>query len=391
MKDKTIKNIAFSKNTPSAFLVMSPFQLLCAIEAIREFCISEYRIVFVCYESFEKRNNQMKLMAEDLGLEFDYYSLGHFSFDTLAPDIENDRKYSRIFIGDYYVTCLMELSVKYADKKAVLVYMDDGNSSISLLQGIRRDNRPSRWIDFLQWYRNDFIKKEKWREELCHRLEDRGILCSNFFYTIYSDIKSSKFVLYPNKFIGFVTQFCEENKENGIIYIVGPAIEAYAEQNRIREVDIESILWNKLAELRVMYENKKIVYIPHGRDANENVVGFCKMLNIEYRRINETIEYYMAKYCVQPYAVYGINSTALLNIKKMYPETTIVNWFLNKKYDNSFYPFFKSVANYYNKNNIIIDIIKYPSPTFKERVKIVCVNVYGLLCLVFRKLGLRDC
>lgn len=390
MKNKLEKSIAFSKYTPSVFFVMSPFQLLCAIEAIRDFCISEYKMVFVCLEDFEKRNNQMKLMAKDMGVVYDYYSLGHFSFDSLISNIDRysineDKKYSRIFIGDYYVTELLELSVKYASEKAILVYMDDGNSSISLLQGIRRDNRPSRWSNFLHWYKNEYKKKKVAREILCRKLYDRGIICSNCFYTIYSDLKSRKFILYPNEFnLGWL-QFDNVKVEKDVIYIVGPAIEVYAKQNRIRIVDVESIMWSKLSEIRSIYENKEIIYIPHGRDTNEFVAEFCKMLNIKYKRIDETIEYYMAKHSANPCVVCGINSTALLNIKRMFPETTVVNWFLDKKFDNSFYSFFRSVANYYEKNGIVVDVIKYPCRTFKEWLKSVYGNLYGFACLFLKK------
>lgn len=393
MKDKAIKNIAFSKYTPSAFFVRSPFQLLCAMGAIRDFSISEYRIVFVCYEGFEKRNNQMKSMAMDFGVEYDYYTSSQYSFEQLASDIDSRgmgecNKYSRIFIGDYYILSMLELSIKYAAKRAVLLYMDDGNSSITLLQGIRRDDRPSNWRLFFQWYKNDYKKEKSERLDLYKKLENRGVICSNCFYTIYSDIKSKKFILYPNMLNGLTQQFSDIKCKGNMLYVVGPAIEAYAKQNRIRIVDVESIMWNKLSELRSVYPNNEIVYIPHGRDENKYVMEFCQMLNIKYKPIDETIEYHLVKRSSAPYAVYGINSTALLNIKRIYPDTIVVNWFLDKKYNNSFYSFFKAVAVYYKKNGIIIDIIKYPGRTIKENCKCIYNNVYSLVSLFFKKIGI---
>lgn len=393
MKKKSVENIAFSKYTPSAFFVRSPFQLLCAIEAIRDFSISEYRIVFVCNEGFEKRNNQMRSMAINMGVEYDYYTSSQYSFERLASDIDSSEigecnKYSRIFIGDYYILSMLELSIKYATKRAILLYMDDGNSSITLLQGIRRDDRPSNWQNYFQWYKNVYKKEKSKRLDLYKKLERRGIVCSNCFYTIYSDIKSKKFILYPNKLNGLAEQFSEIKSKSKMLYIVGPAIEAYAKQNRIRIVDVESIMWNKLSELRLGYPDNEIVYIPHGRDENKYIMEFCQILNIEYKPIDEIIEYYLVKSYSAPYAVYGINSTALLNIKRIYPNAIVVNWFLDKKYNNSFYSFFRTVAVYYKKNGIIIDIIKYPGRTLKENCKCIYNNVYGLVRLFFKKIGI---
>ncbi len=381
MKKKSVENIAFSKYTPSVFFVMSPFQLLCAIEAIREFCISEYKMVFVCNVGveYEKRNEQMKSMALDFGVEYDYFSLDLLLSGIDCCGVEENKKYSRIFIGDYNATFLLELSEKYAKTQAILLYIDDGNSSITLLQGIRRDDRPSSWRSLLRWYKYDYKKKKSNRKKIYEKLGNRGIICSNCFYTIYNDIKSKKFIIYPNRLKNLVYKSCELNSNDEIIYVVGPAIDAYAKQNRIRIVDVESIMWNKLSELRSIYGSKEIVYIPHGRDRDVYVMDFCHMLGIKYMRIDETVEYYMVKNVKNPYAVYGINSTALLNIKRIYPKATVVNWFVDKKYDNSFYLFFKSVANYYKKNGIEIEVIKYPNLSFKERMNIVYNNIDGLL------------
>lgn len=385
----------FAKGTPSCFFVMSAFQFVCAIEAIYEFEIKDFKLVFVLntIKEFECRNEQMRKMARQMAVKYDEIAYDKISYDEFCSKsglfaIKANKRYERIFVGDFNAIGLLILSARYATSNAVLLYTDDGNSSISLFRGTRRDNRPFGWRQQLTWYKSVYRVQKRKREGLYKDLLKEGIKCTNSFFTIYNDIKTRHFNLYPNTFQHLVKNVQAQTDKKQCIVIIGSALSAYAEQNRITISEIEAITWLQLSKVREEYETDTIVYIPHGRDSNPNVPVFCKTLDIGYMRIEETIEYYMLRNDFQPFMVCGYNSTALLNIKKMFPLARTVNWFIDKKYNNSFYPFFYTVRKYYEQNGIETDVIKYPSLTACERAKSLLGNVLGILKLVLKKLHL---
>lgn len=385
----------FAKGTPSCFFVMSAYQFVCAIEAIYEFEIVDYKIIFVMNTSaeFDCRNEQMRKMAKQMNIEYEELAYNDISYDEFCTKsglfaTKENKRYERIFVCDYNAVGLLMLSVRYATPNAVLLYTDDGNSSISLFRGTRRDNRPSGWRQQLNWYKSVYRVQKRKKERLYDDLMTEGIKCTNSFFTIYNDIKARNFNLYPNTFQHLVKNVQAKKDSIQCIVIVGSALSAYAEQNRISIAEIEAITWFQLSKVREEYEPYTIIYIPHGRDTNPNVANFCQMLNIDYSRIEETIEYYLLRNGLQPFLVCGYNSTALLNIKKMFPLARIVNWFIDKKYNNSFYPFFATVRKYYEQNGIETDVIKYPSLTTRERTKMFSSNVSGLLKHMLKKLHL---
>jgi hypothetical protein len=50
------KHAEFEKGEPSLFIIGSPFQLLCAYEAIHTFNIYDYKIIVVYNESDSRKN-----------------------------------------------------------------------------------------------------------------------------------------------------------------------------------------------------------------------------------------------------------------------------------------------------------------------------------------------
>ncbi len=389
---KNIKNrIEFAKVTPSCFLVMSPFQILCALEAIAEFDIHDFKFVYVMNSEFIQRNEQMRLMAHQMQFQYDEYDMKEISYNDFIKSegifsAHKKGKYDRIFIGDYYATFLLMLSVLYASDSATLLYTDDGNSSISILQGKPRDNRPMGWKQQLTWYKNVYKVQQKERNEVQNRLCEAGVKCTNSFFTIYSDVKTKLFSIYPNHLCHLSDRITTKQAENQVVIIVGAALSAYAAQNRIEEIELEAITWKQLSNIRARHADMDIVYIPHGRDTNLNVPHFCDILHMSYQRIEEPIEYYLLKSGMQPKYIYGFNSTALLNLKRIFSAAQVSNWFIEKEYDNSYYKFFNEVRKYYEQNGIETEVIKYPQPTMSERVELLVNNVYGIFKLIARKL-----
>lgn len=387
MKDRYVDK-AFAKQLASAFIVGSPFQLLCAIEAIHEFGIREYQIAFLLQRE-SPRNPQMFAMAEKYGVEYDLYYMGDFNNDYRTNSgiyLDNTKqKYDRIFLGDYDGTMYNMLAPIYGKQGAVTLYMDDGNSTVLFLKGVYKAQKPKNWRKKLNWYRNSIVGKSKFTKELEKKY---GVHESNCFFTVYN-MKSKKFQIYPNEltYVQSLANKEPEKKENAIL-IVGTSPQVFAEEvHQVALSLMEAIHWQKLEEIRNKYPQERIIYIPHGRDNNPNIPQFCSILNIEYRKIDEPIETYTLKSDINPVAIYGFGSAALMVFHKIFPAVEIISWRIKHAYGKSEDRINKIINDYYKKDGIKEDIIWLPKGSRIEQAGTGFVdNIKSILCLVRDKI-----
>lgn len=377
MKDKNIENIAFSKHTPSVFLVMSPFQLLCAIESVHVFDISDYKIVFALSHKYVVRNNQMIQMAEQMSIDYDLQYIDDLYIDDYINDkpipifnteSQGIKKYKRIFIGDYPHLGLHILAVAYADKDAIMLYMDDGVASISIFNGLYKGrcyvsefNKPKLWWDQLSWYKNVYKKQKQKTDRLIDKLRKEGIYCSNCFFSLYGDINTKKYSLYPNTLSYLSTNYRNKVCDREGVFVIGTVIKEYARRRSVQEKDLEEVLQTKLIEVKKKWSDKEIFYIPHGRDVNKNVQSLCESLNITYMMLDSSIEYHIMKSNFYPVALYGFASTALYTLKLLYPQSEVINWQIDNKNEGNtiFYKSSNLIVDYYAKHGIENDSISY--------------------------------
>lgn len=378
--------LAFAKHTPSAFIVGSPFQLLCAIEAIHEFEIEEYRIAVVV-ERNNRRLDQLRAMAEYYHLDYDLYWAGEDirDFYTKTGVFANSEKqiYPRIFVGDYYIPMYNIYSAIYAAKNAIMVYMDDGNSTVLCLKGMSNLTKPTNWRKRLNWYRNKYERKRG----VLNALEKEKIYDSRCFFTIYSDVKTKRYKLYKNT-LSHVTRLASpaEKKQTNLILIVGAPITVYADEVfRINESIIEAAHWTILSRIRNQYPNDQILFIPHGRDNNKAVSQFCENLDIEYRKIDEPIETYILRNAISPLVIYGFESSALANFHVIYPSAKILTLSMkiaSEKEDE----ISKTIRAYYKSIGIEEEVVLLPPVKREGYMLELKRNVLSLIKLIRDKL-----
>ena len=347
------KNIsfAFKKHEPSLFIIGSPFQLLCAMEAIHEFEIDDFEFVLTLYPD-NTRNGQLINMINDLGYQYkriDASSLTFKNFILQKKWVKTCRKYHRVFIGEYMCYEKRYLAARVAKNKAAIVFLDDGNSSIALFDSGNQHKRC-----FLS---NSLLTKQG----IKHTIFDtygacRGLLLNKYFYSIYHDIPNDGFIVYPNSLSHLISQ--SDAKVQDQVLVVGTVSEHFCRQMGISESVFENILQKRLEKLRNENQSSHITYIPHGRDVNLNIPHICSQLSIEYRKISSALEHYMIKNHIYPKMIFGINSTALLTMKKILPRTEVVNMRIDYQ-DAPYYNFFKMVADYYSRNGIEIETIPF--------------------------------
>lgn len=377
-------NTEFQKKTPSVFVVCSPLQLLCAIEAEKEFEILNAIYVIILRHGWI-RNEQLLSMAEFAHLNYiSIFDDENVSWDTMMSkteyysNIDSCIKYNRIFIGDYFDTVLYRAAYKYAKEGTHIVYLDDGNASISLLSGKSDVPKPQVLRKRLFWFCRTKNEKILRRKEYVDFFKEKGIVCTNCFFTLFSDIRTSKFVLYPNNFTNLRNTYSSETG-NEVILIVGPIFANIQDLYHIPEAEMEAIYWKKMSEVRTIYPDTDILFIPHGRDENRNLPTFCNLLGIKYTKILEAIEWFVVKSNIKPIAIYGQGSTALFTLKKMYPYANVVNWLLDKKNDNPIHYRDIRKSNYYKKHGIIEERIKFPSLSLNERCYTMIADLKSLM------------
>lgn len=363
-------NKAFAKHTPTAFIIESPFQLLCAWEAIEEFEIQDFRIVLVL-EKNNIRNEQTVSMLNKMGIEYDVcytYEVGDFLKK------EHPRRYERIMIGDYDDLGLLRVSGAYAAKGSIIVFMDDGISSIMILQG--QPYKHSKLIRLLKGP----SALERARSNFFDIWHKNGIINNNYFYSIYHAIKSKKFIVYPNNFLHLSNHKTEARKN--VVLIVGTVIDDTANELGISVPLFEGLLWDKLVGVRNQYPEEHIIYIPHGRDYNAHIEQLCHCLDIDFVRPGMSIEYFVLKEGLNVLAVYGNTSTALSTLK-IITKAPVIHWQIHDKYGET-WRLTKVYTRYYEQMGIQTDKMWIPQISLWEYIKKI-LTIFKTKYLSFHK------
>ncbi len=367
------KDLAFSKGTPTAFIVDSPLQILCATEALKEFEIEDY-ILIVGIEPSDVRAAQVMTMLRMMQLKYrtiEADNIAEIYLDLFASkgifQEKESIRYRRIMVGDYYALGQRALGVHYATEDSVIVYLDDGCATIAMLNGIKSNTEePIDWGMKEVWrrtVRNPYLIK---MGKICQIFKQKGLHDFNFLFTLYNHALNHSVCIYPNEFASLrrVYNISDDVKS---IYIVGPSIRSIS--NGLKPEIFEAIIWAKLVDVRKRYPNAEIVYIPHGRDTDEYVPLFCEMLTIKYKRLSCAIEYYFLTKGIRPFAIYGFLSSALWTLKKISPDTIVTNWLI----DNHNAPGWRAderITQYYeNYGGILTEKIPYPNQTNWKQIK----------------------
>lgn len=353
-----IFNRVFAQGEPTVFIISSPFQLLCAYNAIKSFGIIQYKIVFVLFPNVI-RNEQMFIMAKDMNIRYELIYTDSFNFEDFFQrrGIFSVQKgyYKRAFLGSYFRPDFRMIASLYLSN-GLIAFMDDGTSTLSLFRDgyFSSDHpKPSSFLPKIKWYKNIWLKEYKLDYKIRKQLALETNKITNCFYTIYDNVKTYKFRIYLNS-LSHILDINEIQACNNII-IVGSFIRRDAEWNELSETSYMHILSSKLKKVRDLFPSEQILYIPHGSDTNEDIQSICHSTSIQYMRIDIAIEYWFIQNHCKPQAIYGFGSTALLNIKRMFPDISVTDWFIDKPDSNPYYNFYKMIADYYSKNDIVIE------------------------------------
>ena len=332
-------DITFAKKEPSLFVLQSPFQILCAAAAIKYFEITEYEILLVLPIG-EVRNQQSINMMEKLDLHYKIVSgsrVGNRNRLTLPFTIEG--KYRRAFLGYYafedgYYHCIKQLR-----RGGSLVLLDDGIATITLvLKGFTPHGRERYVYGYYYWL-----------------MRIRGISAHNLF-TVYKGLENPIWHIEIND-LSLVNKKKDAGSVQGI-YFVGTNSSSYSSLSlKHGEEEYKEMIYASLKDIRAKYPDEVIIYIPHGRDKAEYTISYCEEYGIRYQKVSTSIEMFMLEQLHRPKAIYGYTSSALFNLKKLFPETEVIN-ILPEGNDGRINERFKEISDYYETQGIITHIYK---------------------------------
>lgn len=326
----------FDPQIPSVFSIDTPFQALCAIAAIRQLKIIDYKMI-AYFPQNEVRNAQLYAILEKYCVKykavkpFNRFTYRYSKWSALRS---HHSRYRRLFIGDLRDMTLYYTSLRYVNDGTDIVYLDDGNITISYLKGII--NEPLR------------LEEQAFLHELELR---RGVVTNKNILTIYDHIDNPQYNIRILDLSLIISQQQKGKKMEGV-YIVGTNIDSFCGSLEIEEDKYIEKLEELIISLKKDYPGEKVVFVPHGKDKSEYARRICDKYVANFEPSEMTVELKLISQQIAPKAVYGFTSSALYNIKKIFPQTKVVNVLYEENKENPFFEEYMMCSDYYLENGI---------------------------------------
>lgn len=289
-------------------LACSPFQALCMIEAIHTYKIANYRVLVCVNDNELPRLEQLSTLLNKFNVKYEIESLNFqiTKLERIKAVFPKYNKYKVAFIGDCNNELLIFKAFRYISNGGTLVYLDDGIATIQFFNGLLQLSKK------LRPYYNLICKF-------------RRIDFDRYFYTVYEDLKDNRHIPIINRFEFLASEQRAKADIRGI-YIIGTCVKDYCDYECIPVKDFLFTLSNLMHELRTNHPDQPIIYVPHGRETMvEDLKKMCRQEGVAYRPSEITVEMMLLEEKNYPYSVYGFTSSALYNIKRIFPKTETWN------------------------------------------------------------------
>lgn len=281
------------------FIVGSPFQCLCMLEAINHFQLKDYDILVVYCDTLSL--DKIRKLLNGRGLKYSISLYSHIIKTVLPLVFHKHRHYKNIFMGDYYAG-YEALAAVYAGSNCKIHYLDDGNQALEIFSDCARKRYSSKGIAIIFTLYNAMFRLKGGQEEM--------------FYTIYP-VSSDRYQIVHND-LGFLKENSLRGKKD--VYIIGTNSSA---------LELENVSYSQLMKdlnryIRKTYPENDIYYCPHRRDTNnENVFKLCQELGIKIYNTEISVEYDFASKGFNPSLIVGFTSNALYALRMIYSDSNI--------------------------------------------------------------------
>ena len=291
--------------TSVLFIISSPFQGLCMLEAIEHFKITEYDVLLWDIPE-ESGTIQTKLLLDDKNIPYSTYKVKHAIFDLIPFVFKRHKYYKNIFIGNYFNITDEGIATFYGSKNYRLFFMDDGTQALSLFSENPRYRYGSKkWEYWFKLYDSLALIKRKQKST---------------FFTIY-DVVSNDFVIVKNNFKLLKNSI--KTPRSGC-YIIGTNSSVVSFKN-YNYSDLLELLLKKLKEL---YPKEPLYYCPHRRDNNNDAISeWCNNHDVVWVNTRVSVEYDFVMNGINPICVVGFTSNALYTLKMLFSNTDLFTVF----------------------------------------------------------------
>lgn len=289
------------------FIVGSPFQCLCMLEAIRYFNIKEYDVI-VPDDPIKQTIDNVSLLLTKYKISFSICRINHAIKDLLPIIFKKHRHYQNIFIGDYYCPIIEAFSVFYGAKKCNVFFLDDGTQALSLFSQHPRSRFTSKKSAII--FKFYFVIAKL-----------KGFKTKSFF-TIYN-VNSKEFVIYHND---FTLLKASSSQNRNCCYIIGTNSSILD----LKDCTYLSLLGNLVKWIKNTWPYETLYYCPHRRDScNNDIKNWCHQNDVNWFDTEVSVEYDFVTKGINPICVVGFTSNALYTLKMIYPEADIRTVYYN--------------------------------------------------------------
>lgn len=311
----------------TVILVSSPFQTLNALEAISALNIDNPVFLILGNDVSAKMTGEL---VTKCGYSFECVSVLSSAFEI----IKNCRKYGkhkRIIVGDYYSIPFFLMSMAMIVRGGHIVYVDDGNTTLSLLPPVSRKR-----LLFKNIIKQTFYN-------LLHIYKNSKHISRSYF-TFY-DVEDRGFPLpvIKNNLTRMSQNISVSPRD---IYIIG----TNTHQLQLTRAEYVYQLELILNYVKVAYPGHRVFYCPHRRDLNQ-YDSDCETLEICMYNTEASVELDFVTNGIYPSVVIGFGSTALLTLKYIFPKASIIDLVFHHS-DDTLVKEYRSIEQEYRKQGI---------------------------------------
>lgn len=312
-------------NDKSLFIINSPFQALCAFEAIYFF--KEPDPEFFVFNCDDSKNKIVKLLDQK---GYESKIIPFVGTKQLLKVLGKFEHYSRIYIGDYFSYPQYLIAVTLAKRKSLFVYLDDGTATLDLLPSTDRK-------------RYSGLSKRA----LSYRMLNAKVSLKQIktlFYSIFDITKETRLNTVKNNFT-LLSSETSSLAKNGV-YIIGTNSSVIS----FKDETYEELLIKLIDNIKCRFPDSPIYYCPHRRDTN-NYDGLLEERSVNLFRTEISVEVDFVTNKINPLLIVGFASTALITLKMIYPSCSVESVRFNIG-DEFTTKSIRSIENYYQENNI---------------------------------------
>lgn len=324
----------FAEKVPSVFVINSPFQAFCAIAAIKNLKIHQYRLI-VCLNN-DSRDCQMKQLLNSYNVHYQFKRMtlvNKFCF-LIKALIRKNCCLQRLFIGDVRCIKLYLIGIGLISDHSDIVCIDDGIMTISFLSNKIKLPLIFGIVTLISSY--------------------RGMNLLRNFYTIYDNMPDEvyqKWNIKTNVFQSFGL-FGKFESKNLVSCIIGTNSIIYCSYLNLSIDYYYAMLENLFIYITHRRPFYDVEYYAHGRDNNEYIKALCKKYGVIYISPSKIVELSLLEKGKYPHSIWGFTSSALYNLRKLFPNSQVYNVRLHSNVRNAEMEEYDFLTAYYERNGI---------------------------------------